>query len=139
MRERCHSVADCLRGLEFCLGDVKLLAAAAVAAATEFLSGAQAESNERPATECLGGGKLPQQRSVKDNRARVRSCLCFSPPLLCLQHVLILVKLILRILIPDEPAWISKKREHIEFMSMQALKQQVCSQTFTFEFFPIFF
>lgn len=138
MSERYHSVAGCLRGLEFCLGDVKLLAAAAVAAAAEFLSGAQVESNERPATECLSGGKLRWQRSVKDNHARVRSCLCFSPPLLCLQHVLILVKLILRILIPDEPAWICKKREHIEFMSMQALKQQVCFQTFTFKIFRYF-
>lgn len=58
MSERYHSLADCLRGLEFCLGDVKLLAADAVAAATEFLSGAQVESNERPATERLSGGKL---------------------------------------------------------------------------------
>lgn len=74
----------------------------------------------------------------KTNHARVRSQLCSSPPPLCLQHVLILVKLILRILIPDEPTWIRKKREHIEFMSMQALKQQVCSQTFNIRIFPSF-
>ncbi|XP_071315385.1 anoctamin-10 [Trachinotus anak] len=41
------------------------------------------------------------------------------------EHVLILVKVILRVVIPDEPDWIRKKREHIEYMSMQALKQQV--------------
>ncbi|XP_040893633.1 anoctamin-10 isoform X2 [Toxotes jaculatrix] len=40
------------------------------------------------------------------------------------EHVLILVKLILAVLIPDEPDWIRKKREHIEYTSMQALKQQ---------------
>lgn len=58
-------------------------------------------------------------------------------PCVCLQHVLIIVKLILRVLIPDEPGWIRKKREHIEFMSMQALKQQVGSGTFTFQLFDI--
>lgn len=62
----------------------------------------------------------------------------FQPLLYCPQHVLILVKLILRILIPDEPAWIRKKREHIEFTSLQALKQQVCSPSFTFESFKTF-
>ncbi|XP_022601987.1 anoctamin-10-like [Seriola dumerili] len=41
------------------------------------------------------------------------------------EHVLILVKVILAVLIPDEPDWIRKKREHIEYTSMQALKQQV--------------
>lgn len=56
---------------------------------------------------------------------------------LFLKHVLILVKLILRVLIPDEPGWIRKKREHIEFTSMQALKQQVGSWTFTFQLFDI--
>uniref|UniRef100_A0A3B4TDJ6 Anoctamin n=1 Tax=Seriola dumerili TaxID=41447 RepID=A0A3B4TDJ6_SERDU len=40
------------------------------------------------------------------------------------EHVLILVKVILAVLIPDEPDWIRKKREHIEYTSMQALKQQ---------------
>ncbi|XP_050929542.1 anoctamin-10 isoform X2 [Lates calcarifer] len=41
-----------------------------------------------------------------------------------LEHVLILVKVILAVLIPDEPDWIRKKREYIEYRSMQALKQQ---------------
>ncbi|XP_075998494.1 anoctamin-10 [Genypterus blacodes] len=41
-----------------------------------------------------------------------------------IEHVLILVKMVLAILIPDEPDWIRKKREHIEFTSMQALRQQ---------------
>lgn len=41
------------------------------------------------------------------------------------QHVLILIKVILSVLIPDEPEWIRKKREHIDYMSMEALKQQV--------------
>ncbi|XP_027127904.1 anoctamin-10 isoform X2 [Larimichthys crocea] len=40
------------------------------------------------------------------------------------EHVLILVKVILAVLIPDEPDWIRKKREHIEYTSMQALRQQ---------------
>ncbi|XP_028305251.1 anoctamin-10 [Gouania willdenowi] len=40
------------------------------------------------------------------------------------EHVLIIVKVIISIVIPDEPDWIRKKREHIEFSSMQALRQQ---------------
>ncbi|XP_039988884.1 anoctamin-10 isoform X1 [Xiphias gladius] len=40
------------------------------------------------------------------------------------EHVLILAKVILSLLIPDEPDWIRKKREHIEYTSMQVLKQQ---------------
>ena len=42
-----------------------------------------------------------------------------------LQHVLILIKVVLAALIPDEPDWIRKKKEHIEYTSMQALRQQV--------------
>ncbi|XP_029378967.1 anoctamin-10 [Echeneis naucrates] len=40
------------------------------------------------------------------------------------EHVLILIKVVLSVVIPDEPDWIRKKREHIEYSSMQALKQQ---------------
>ncbi|XP_068595448.1 anoctamin-10 [Brachionichthys hirsutus] len=40
------------------------------------------------------------------------------------EHVLILVKLVMAALIPDEPSWIRKRRAHIEYTSMQALKQQ---------------
>ncbi|KAK9517167.1 hypothetical protein VZT92_025055 [Zoarces viviparus] len=40
------------------------------------------------------------------------------------EHVLILVKVVLAVLIPDEPDWVRKKREHIEFTSMQALREQ---------------
>ncbi|KAM7396237.1 hypothetical protein PAMP_019294 [Pampus punctatissimus] len=40
------------------------------------------------------------------------------------EHVLILIKVVLTVLIPDEPDWIRKKKEHIEYTSMQALKQQ---------------
>ncbi|XP_068459931.1 anoctamin-10 [Clinocottus analis] len=40
------------------------------------------------------------------------------------EHVLILVKVVLAVLIPDEPGWVRKKREHIEFSSMQALREQ---------------
>ncbi|XP_035521402.1 anoctamin-10 [Morone saxatilis] len=40
------------------------------------------------------------------------------------EHVLILVKVVLAVLIPDEPDWIRKKREHIEYTSMQAFRQQ---------------
>lgn len=45
-----------------------------------------------------------------------------------MQHLLILVKLLLSVLIPDEPDWIRKKREHIEFKSLQALREQVGQQ-----------
>lgn len=41
-----------------------------------------------------------------------------------MEHVLIFIKIIMSVLIPDEPDWIRKKREHIEYSSMQALKQQ---------------
>ncbi|XP_026221375.1 anoctamin-10b [Anabas testudineus] len=40
------------------------------------------------------------------------------------EHVLIIVKVILVFLIPDEPEWVRQKRERIEYISMQALKQQ---------------
>lgn len=40
------------------------------------------------------------------------------------EHVLILVKLVLAFLIPDEPAWLRVQREKIEFRSMRALGQQ---------------
>ncbi|KAK6320335.1 anoctamin-10 [Coregonus clupeaformis] len=40
------------------------------------------------------------------------------------EHVLILVKMILAFMIPDEPDWVRIKREQIEFHSMQALGQQ---------------
>ncbi|XP_072242813.1 anoctamin-10 [Leuresthes tenuis] len=40
------------------------------------------------------------------------------------EHVLIAVKFVMAAMIPDEPAWIRKKREHIEYRSMQALRQQ---------------
>ncbi|XP_055796384.1 anoctamin-10-like [Salvelinus fontinalis] len=41
-----------------------------------------------------------------------------------IEHVLILVKMILAFMIPDEPDWVRIKREQIEFHSMQALGQQ---------------
>ncbi|KAM3609269.1 uncharacterized protein V6R79_012080 [Siganus canaliculatus] len=40
------------------------------------------------------------------------------------EHVLILVKVIMAVVIPDEPDWIRKKREHLEYTSMQALREQ---------------
>ncbi|XP_078113866.1 anoctamin-10 [Sander vitreus] len=40
------------------------------------------------------------------------------------EHVLILVKVVLAVLIPDEPDWIRKKRERIEYTSMRALREQ---------------
>uniref|UniRef100_A0AAY4C4E6 Anoctamin n=1 Tax=Denticeps clupeoides TaxID=299321 RepID=A0AAY4C4E6_9TELE len=45
------------------------------------------------------------------------------------EHVLILVKMILAFMIPDEPDWVRIKREQIEFNSMQALSQQVGRHT----------
>ncbi|XP_076878361.1 anoctamin-10 [Brachyhypopomus gauderio] len=40
------------------------------------------------------------------------------------EHVLIVVKLILAFMIPDEPDWVRIKREQIEYRSMKALSQQ---------------
>lgn len=40
------------------------------------------------------------------------------------EHVLILIKVVLAVVIPDEPDWIRKRREHIEYTSMLALRQQ---------------
>ncbi|XP_013770959.1 anoctamin-10 [Pundamilia nyererei] len=40
------------------------------------------------------------------------------------EHVLILIKFIMAALIPDEPDWIRKKRDQMEYTSMQALKEQ---------------
>ncbi|XP_043084259.1 anoctamin-10 [Puntigrus tetrazona] len=40
------------------------------------------------------------------------------------EHVLIVVKMILAFMIPDEPDWVRIKREQIEYHSMQALKKQ---------------
>lgn len=40
------------------------------------------------------------------------------------EHVLILVKVVLAVVIPDEPDWIRKRREHIEYSSMLALRHQ---------------
>lgn len=44
---------------------------------------------------------------------------------LFLQHVLIVVKLILAFVIPDEPDWVQIKRQQIEYYSMKALKKLV--------------
>uniref|UniRef100_A0A3Q2ZGS7 Anoctamin n=1 Tax=Hippocampus comes TaxID=109280 RepID=A0A3Q2ZGS7_HIPCM len=41
------------------------------------------------------------------------------------EHVLIVVKVIVAALIPDEPEWVRKKRAHMQYTSMQALRQQV--------------
>ncbi|KAM4619415.1 anoctamin-10 isoform 2-T3 [Polymixia lowei] len=41
------------------------------------------------------------------------------------EHVLIMIKMVLAFLIPDEPDWVRIKREQIEFRSMQALGQQL--------------
>uniref|UniRef100_A0A8C2JKW8 Anoctamin n=1 Tax=Cyprinus carpio TaxID=7962 RepID=A0A8C2JKW8_CYPCA len=40
------------------------------------------------------------------------------------EHALIMVKMILAFMIPDEPDWVRIKREQIEYHSMQALKKQ---------------
>lgn len=40
------------------------------------------------------------------------------------EHLLIIVKVVIAALIPDEPDWVRKKRERIEYRSMQALRQQ---------------
>ena len=44
--------------------------------------------------------------------------------------MLILVKVVLAVLIPDEPDWIRKKRERIEYTSMRALREQVNPPTY---------
>uniref|UniRef100_A0A1A7Y9Y5 Anoctamin n=2 Tax=Iconisemion striatum TaxID=60296 RepID=A0A1A7Y9Y5_9TELE len=41
-----------------------------------------------------------------------------------MEHLLIIVKVIIAALIPDEPNWIRKKKEQMEYKSMQALRQQ---------------
>ncbi|CAL8296335.1 unnamed protein product [Boreogadus saida] len=41
-----------------------------------------------------------------------------------MEHLLIMIKMVLAKLIPDEPDWIRVKREQNEFISMQALGQQ---------------
>ncbi|XP_028264084.1 anoctamin-10 [Parambassis ranga] len=40
------------------------------------------------------------------------------------EHMLIIIKFIMAVLIPDEPDWIRKKKEQIEYNSMLALRQQ---------------
>ncbi|XP_077066597.1 anoctamin-10 [Siphateles boraxobius] len=40
------------------------------------------------------------------------------------EHILIMAKMILAFMIPDEPDWVRIKREQIEYHSMQALKKQ---------------
>ncbi|XP_061891860.1 anoctamin-10 [Entelurus aequoreus] len=43
------------------------------------------------------------------------------------EHLLILIKLMMAAVIPDEPGWIRTKRAHMEYTSMQALRQQTMS------------
>ncbi|KAJ8333674.1 hypothetical protein SKAU_G00409930 [Synaphobranchus kaupii] len=50
-----------------------------------------------------------------------RNALLFA---ILIEHILILIKMILSIVIPDEPDWIRKKRDEIELHSLQALSQQ---------------
>ncbi|KAJ8272221.1 hypothetical protein COCON_G00110800 [Conger conger] len=50
-----------------------------------------------------------------------RNALLFA---ILIEHILILIKMILSFAIPDEPDWIRKKRDEIEFHSLQALNQQ---------------
>ncbi|KAM8860423.1 anoctamin-10 isoform 2-T3 [Synchiropus picturatus] len=45
------------------------------------------------------------------------------------EHLLIIVKGILAVLIPDEPGWMKKKRDQLEFKSMEALRQQKVTET----------
>lgn len=48
-----------------------------------------------------------------------------SAVFLFLQHILIVVKLILAFVIPDEPDWVQIKKQQIEYRAMKALKEQV--------------
>uniref|UniRef100_A0A8C4Z0U7 Anoctamin n=1 Tax=Gadus morhua TaxID=8049 RepID=A0A8C4Z0U7_GADMO len=48
-----------------------------------------------------------------------------------MEHLLIMIKMVLAKLIPDEPDWIRVKREQNEFISMQALGQQVNTHSLT--------
>ncbi|XP_018594759.1 anoctamin-10 isoform X1 [Scleropages formosus] len=50
-----------------------------------------------------------------------RNALLFA---ILVEHVLIFGKMILAFVIPDEPAWISLKKQEFEFRSMQAFNQQ---------------
>ncbi|KAL4623498.1 anoctamin-10-like [Arapaima gigas] len=51
-----------------------------------------------------------------------RNALLFA---VLVEHVLILGKMILAFVIPDEPGWISLKKQELEFRSMQAFNQQL--------------
>lgn len=51
------------------------------------------------------------------------SCTSILLMAVLVEHVLILVKVIVAVLIPDEPDWIRKKIERMEYKSIQALKQ----------------
>lgn len=121
-------VSDRFRGPEFCLCRVKLLAAAAVTTVTRAVSGGWDEQQKHSVVGCFGGGEKEDGEIISGRHMQNNYiCVSFTNIFTCLflQHVLILAKVILSLLIPDEPDWIRKKREHIEYTSMQVLKQQV--------------
>ncbi|XP_062856918.1 anoctamin-10 isoform X2 [Trichomycterus rosablanca] len=49
------------------------------------------------------------------------------------EHALILVKLIIAFMIPDEPEWVRIKKDQIEYQAMKALKQQKVKRNQTAE------
>lgn len=61
---------------------------------------------------------------MEDCEVRFTSA-CPNGEALSVQHLLILVKVLLSVLIPDEPDWVRKKMERTEFKSLQALREQV--------------
>ncbi|XP_015457875.3 anoctamin-10 [Astyanax mexicanus] len=53
------------------------------------------------------------------------------------EHALIIIKLILAFMIPDEPDWVRIKREQIEYRSMKAVSQQKVKRVPTSELLPL--
>ncbi|TSQ92625.1 Anoctamin-10 [Bagarius yarrelli] len=64
----------------------------------------------------------PQIKAVTQDAGLSPSLLLIF--IIMVEHVLIVVKLILAFIIPDEPDWVRIKREQIEYCTMKALKAQ---------------
>ncbi|KAJ7997800.1 hypothetical protein DPEC_G00215880 [Dallia pectoralis] len=61
------------------------------------------------------------QEFCLEGRISSKNILLFA---ILVEHVLILFKMVLAFMIPDEPDWVRIKREQMEFQSMQALGQR---------------
>lgn len=120
LHRKTFCVSDCLWDLELCLCCVQLLAAAAVATRAGVGAGERVERRQPPLDGRHRGGRRWRQRAMCNHGHSKCDTI-----VLCFQHVLFLVKFIIAVVIPDEPYWIRKKREHMEYASMWALRQMV--------------